>query len=363
MAGPFHVDVTTGNDGDDGLSEGNAWATLEKAADTLAAGELCHVKGSADYIVPDTGDVNCVMEITIAGTGGAPIVYRGYTDTPGDGGLVTINAGTNTLVSAIKTAINGSVYNVFENFRLTGGSGDGFDANGIADDYIQFNNVRFDNNSGWGFQGDNYHEFFKCAFDNNTAGGADPDNALYCGCIGHTNSGIALDQANHGAAFCVCYNNGGNRNIIVNINKPVLLTNNSIDGDNQGGSIGIFQDYATALGTLYINNILYDLAVGLQSDNAAQKSANPSDYNLFFSNTADRTNVETGDNDVVGSEPPFTNPVTGDYTLKAASEALEKGFDAGVIQDAASKMDIGAVQRVAGAGGLANPIMGGAIVR
>lgn len=310
-------------------SEGTPY-TIVEAADVAASGDVFWVKNGGEYGDED-GVNSCIVQITKAGTAALPIAWIGYGAATHDNAIATLNAGTATLTSAVITAIGGSVFNVFKNIRLTGGSGDGFDANGLIDDHIEFRNVRFDNNSGWGFQGDNNHIFVGVTADNNTAGGIDQDGGLYLGVLAHTNSGIGLAQGSYGCAFNYCYNNGGNDNIYLNTANPVLAINNSIDGDNVALSSGIFQDSAFAFGTIMFNNILYDLAVGLKCDTNALEGSNPSDYNLFFSNDTDRTQVETGDNDVAGTGDPFTDSGARDYTLKAASEALEKMFDAGEI--------------------------------
>ena len=92
MASVYYVDVTTGNDTDDGSTELLAWATLAKAADTATTiGDKVWVKASASYVVQD-GANDCVMQITNTGSNSLPIIYEGYTDTPGDNGVVTIDA-------------------------------------------------------------------------------------------------------------------------------------------------------------------------------------------------------------------------------------------------------------------------------
>jgi len=335
----YYVDVTTGNDGDDGLSEVNAWQTLHHAADQVAAGDLVHVKGSADYVVED-GANDCVMLVDTAGTAVAPIVIRGYTTNPGDGGTVTINAGTNALASAVITSIGAEVNWKFENIRFTGGGGDGFDANGVTDSSITFENCRFDNNTGWGFQGNDKHIFFKCQADNNTAGGIDADS--YChiiACKIFSNSGIGVVTAGSGS---VCgnllYENGGNIYIFVTT-AGTLVTGNTIDGDNQAGSIGIKQDIAAANGQGFaiINNIIFDCDTGVRDD--GNTLLHIWDYNLFYSCNTDYDQVTAGANDVTGTSDPFTDSGANDYTLKSGSEALNKGLD----QDAF--MDMGAFQQ------------------
>jgi hypothetical protein len=84
--------VTNGSDlaagdlatGDIESSDG-PWVTIQKAADTLAAGDLVYVRASADY-------AEMVTEGT-AGTSTSRIRYEGYTAIIGDGGRATIDGG------------------------------------------------------------------------------------------------------------------------------------------------------------------------------------------------------------------------------------------------------------------------------
>ena len=306
--------------------------TLEEAADTVAADDKVYVKADAVYEIED-GANDCVIHITTAGTLSTWIQWEGYTATPGDGGQATINANPagDQFASCVLTALGGSVFNTFYNFIFTGAAGDAFDANGTTDDSVVCFNCQFTLAGGWGFQGDNTMMFVLCKFDNLTLGGSDPDSALYVACIGHTCSGIALNKATYGAFFCLCYNNGAVVNIGSNSSLMAAFLGNSIDGDNVANSIGIHQDSAANFGMVIMNNIFFDLDIGIQNDTIGTLGGSPSDYNLFYSTNTPRTNVMVGNNDVTGSEDPFTASATRDYTLKAASEALNAGADAGSV--------------------------------
>ena len=80
----YYVDVTSGADGDSGLTEALAFQTLAKAADMIDDGDYVFVKASASYIVQD-GATGAVMEIDDAGTTSALMIFEGYSTTPGDG--------------------------------------------------------------------------------------------------------------------------------------------------------------------------------------------------------------------------------------------------------------------------------------
>ena len=324
----------THNAGGGGIgTEGDPF-TLLQAADAVAADDLVNVKATGEYIVQD-GANDCILHIDQAGSGAAGIVWEGYTTNPGDGGVVTLNAGTNTLASAVKTAIGGSVYNTFRNFRLTGGSGDNADLNGVTDDYTIWENCRFDNAGGWGVQGDNYHIFYKCTFDNNTSGGADfGASTLFIGCIGHT-VGLMRGEHNCLAIFSDFYNNGaGASNLFLNNNFGFAgAINCSFDGDANATSEGIDFVDNDGYGYIAINNIFYDLLRGVNRDAIAYGNQ-LCDYNLWFSNVGGAVlynNITGRGNDVAGSEDPFNASGSRDYRLKAASEALKVGFDAGEI--------------------------------
>lgn len=210
MAGPYYVDVTTGDDGDTGLSEELAFATLSHAADTIAAGETCYVKASASYVVED-GANDCVMYITTAGAAASTINWIGYKTTIADGGIVKIDAGTNVLAHAVKTAIGGAVWNAFVNFDCQGATGNGFDSNSGSDDSMTFKNCRFYNNGGKGILVDNTCLFVNCIASDNTGIGFDGDSFLvFIACVSHTNSAGFLVNNSTVIYNSLAYNNSAN---------------------------------------------------------------------------------------------------------------------------------------------------------
>jgi uncharacterized repeat protein (TIGR02059 family) len=75
--GSTYYVTTSGNDGNDGLSEGNAWRTLAYADGQLSAGDILYVK-AGNY-----GDDKMYL-VNRAGTAANPIKIIGYKNTPGD---------------------------------------------------------------------------------------------------------------------------------------------------------------------------------------------------------------------------------------------------------------------------------------
>lgn len=71
--------MAVGDDANVGTSEGsgNAWKTIDKAMNTVAAGDKVWVKASANYTE--------LVTIDTVGSIAAPIVFEGYTSTTGDG--------------------------------------------------------------------------------------------------------------------------------------------------------------------------------------------------------------------------------------------------------------------------------------
>jgi len=324
----YHVDVTSGDNGDTGLTEALAWQTLEYAMATAGTGgHKIWVKGSAPYVVQD-GANDCVLYVDGAGTATAPTVWEGYTSTKGDGGVVTIDANTNTLASAVHVDIAGPAYHVFKYFRFAGGSGVGFDA--ATAEQVTCKWCRFDNNDGHGAHLDNYGVLYGCLADSN--GDAGLYNYLYgitAFCIAHSNTNTGISVNRGVISHCLSYENGGSTDAQIycsgNLYGTGFIVQSTAVGTDTIGQRGC--DIGSAGTTaLLVNNIMMDCYYGAYagSDNDELVVA---DGNLYYSNTTDRENVIAGDNDVSGSSDPFTNSAGNDYTLKSGSEAIDAGID------------------------------------
>lgn len=337
----YYVDGAVGNDANAGTSEGagNAWATIDKAMNTVAAGDKVWVKASATYSEMATMDT--------AGAAGSPITFEGYTSTVGDNGRVTVD-GTgrnNGFVSALGGV---SAYYVFRNFIVQNCDVTGF-AMGTATDYVTFINCRANNNGGWGFQIDNSGLWMLCDVYSNTSGGIDGDSSCHAyACRSHSNSGVGI-FFNAGSPViwnCLVYNNAANDGIKAGANAAIIIAC-TLDGENTGDEGVLFG----ASGSRYviINNIIYDWATGLSAGTDIGEEAVVFN-NLFNSNTADVSNLTTGDN-VVTSAPGFTDEGSDDYTLASGSAAKAAGADAALASLGTSYTDIGALQREEPAGG------------
>lgn len=320
----YYVDVTTGDNGDNGTTEALAWADLGYAANQVAAGDIVYVKASASYTADDPDTATTNWEITTAGTAVTPIVWIGYTTTITDGGVVTVDA-QDTNTSAL--LISGTLYNVFKNFHFTQADGDG--VSGTAADRVTFKNCRSSNNANSGFTLNNYGLFEGCVADTNTAYGFDLDveNILVC-CIAHTNTSMGFHIDNRIYVQCLSYNNSATSSSIQMANTTAgLFFGCSVDGENGASSIGIRNATANGCSIAVVNNILFDCDVGVYN-NSNCGELTIARNNLFYSNNTNRTNFLVGEGDVTGSSDPFTASATRDYTLKDGSEAIDAGYDA-----------------------------------
>lgn len=330
-AGPYFVSDATGNDGDDGLSEGNAFLTIGQALDVIAAGETINVKADGVYDT-EHGALDAVGECQTPGTAGSVITVEGYTTTPGDGtfACVTLDADPigDQYASVIDTdGVNGSFY-VWRYFRMTGASSDGFDSDFGADN-VNLEGCRFDTNLGWGVQGDDQYIIASCQSDGNTNGGFDLDvRASILNSRSFGNSGPGVTMQNGTAYNSLFYDNGANINIDFQATAFTIhaVYGCTIDGENLA-SIGIdFQPSANA-GAIVCNTIIYDCSTGIQMQTT---NVSPySNFNLLNSNTANFSDrwVALGVNSVTAA-PDFINEASDNYNLNVGSPAIDAGTNA-----------------------------------
>ena len=86
-----NFDLTTGLN--DGSSEANAWQTPAAVIAAVAAGDRVNIKKqSTPYQI-----VTATINFNVSGTIGAPIYYRGYETTIGDGGFWEVQYNNNSI--------------------------------------------------------------------------------------------------------------------------------------------------------------------------------------------------------------------------------------------------------------------------
>jgi len=329
---------TDGDDGKDGLSEANAWQTIDHAMNQVAAGDTVYVK---------TGTYAETAIIDTAGTSNSPIVIEGYKTTPGDEGdgeWVVID-GEGTRTSGITRSITGALYYVIRHVRATGHAGTGFDLSSCMNFHLE--NCRSDYNSGTGFDGvssgSTFQIFAGCRANNNgSAGFRVGANAVLWGCSAFSNSGQAMVSfsGNFAVVGCLIYDCNAVAIQMITSMGPGIVAGCIIDGCNGASSTGIYS--LTGTHFLVLNNIFCRLNVALDSlvDCGGLRVVR---NNLFYGNTADRNHFPEGFGNIY-SDPQFVDADNGDYRLQAGSPAKGVGYPQN-IQDLKQFVDIGALQR------------------
>lgn len=329
MAGPFFVDVATGSDADDGLSEANAWLTIQKAADTLVAGEKAWIK-AGNYAEQVDLDTN-------TGTGSLPIVFEGYTSATGDGGKFTVT-GSGSRASCL--VFNGTAdYLTFKNIILTSPTTQcvlGTTANTLGVTFDNFEFLKGSSTPAKAVTGAGYNRFQMWKFIRGVVSGGFSGNGLEgfissvciqgCKVIDCGGHGIAIAAYTAGLQLLnsiVAGNTGDGINIGSNAGNPTghVIVGNTIEGN---GGDGI--EFHGAINGLIVvmNNVIANHSgagdTGLKIGAISGLTSLCCDYNFYYNNTAHRSgNNTTGDNDVELSATPFTNSGADDWTLNTTA--------------------------------------------
>jgi len=341
MAGPFYIDSAVGDDGNAGTSEGvgNAWQTIQKGADTVASGEICHIKASSNYVITAQIDFD-----TQAGTFNSPIKFFGYTTTPGDGGIIKITTSA-TPVDMIDIA-TAQEYVELHNIEIdaTGCTSTGIDSN--ADQSFLDNIKVYNVLSGWAISlaGADTSVMQHCEIHTGY-GGAYTDSYVkvlynyihdtdHYGIQTPANSGVVIGNIIANNAWGGLYMSG--------TQSLERVSNNIIDGNARGIQIG----RANTIGNYIVNNIISNcttgLAQGLYFESSYVFGTYVLDYNAWYNNTTDITEdagvprAIKGANTITLTESPYTTPGS-DYTLNntagGGADCKQIAIPAGILTE------------------------------
>jgi hypothetical protein len=315
---------TSGSNAAAGTSEGAAWLTIDKGMNTVAAGDKVWVKADGDYVEKPIIDT--------AGTNIAPIVFEGYTATPGDGGRATITrngAAANCLIDSLGGA---NIFYVFKNFRFTSPSANSNIIN-LSGNYVTFKNCKIDSASvaGGGLNGFGLL-CESCEFISNGGGGVwvDGNGGIFIDCIFYSNGGYGLYH-NGGALVVICCTFFDNVDAMFagTNNGTVVVFNCTIDGNSKVTQTGLDLENTTGGLSCFANSVFYDCVRGIRQSTASRGERVMSRNNCVNANTTAYTNAATFTGEVT-SAPQFVNEVGGaDYTPAAGSPLIDAGFDAG----------------------------------
>lgn len=329
----YYVSAATGNDADSGATEALAWLTIDKAMNTVIAGDKVWVKADGNYAELATVDT--------VGTPTAPVVFEGYTTTTGDGGRATITGSStraNCVASNVSILSTTRVYYIFKNFRMTAATAEGFLS--IGQNYT-FKNCKFDTNGTAGLQARSIL-CEACEFSANGTRGCNVQAGLgvFVGCQFYDNGTVGLEGNVHLVIVsCIFFSNGSQAMSIGSTNLIAAVINCTIDGDAKDSTFGIEFNTPDAF-TALVNNVVYDCGTGISDTNGDGGELVISRNNLVNSNTTAYTNAATFTGEIT-SAPQFVDEVAGaDYHPATGSPLIDAGYDGGV------SMAIGAVQPV-----------------
>lgn len=359
----YYVDGAVGNNGNPGTSPGagNAWATIQFAADTAVAGDKVWVKASATYTGPIDFDTN-------AGTGASRIVFEGYTSTTGDGGRATISSGGS---SASVLVHNGTAdFVTMKNFVLTNATSECVKATANTD-YLQFENCRFLKGSSTpstAFSAGGYFLFrnlslVRCEISGGFSGnGINGANGLYVeGCVIKDCGGDGINIGSYCSIITikdsVIAGNGDDGIVVAGSTGPLFFTGNTIDAN---GGDGIDIHGSNNLMVVVRNNLITNHSgfgdTGLKVGSLVGTTSLNCDYNGYYNNNPNTSGTDTsGAHDVLLTADPYTNAASDNWTLNTTAgggaAARAAGFPGDIDGTNIGYKDIGALQHADPAGG------------
>ena len=315
---------------------GNAWQTLQKAADTIIQGDTLIIGGKTSG--HGTGIWTPNVAIDFDTNTGVGTIYANMIKFIVDGGEAEFDfsggGGVNGFNISVKdylmfSATSGS------NWKITGATnGLNFSLTGDGN-YCIFHRMRFTNctNGVGGFRPTN-QRYFACRFDNNTLDGFGETNAgagggsYFWGCRFDNNGRYGCYKLNPASTFfCIFDQNvddgfdSGNYNYV--------LHHGSIFYKNTGHGI----DMASTNGASISHCIFSENSgQGINSGSFGARALFLTGGNCFYNNTGGHYNVVNYNPtvnaiyaDIEDQDPLFTNPDNGDFSLQSGSPCRDYG--------------------------------------
>lgn len=309
--------------------------------------EIVHAPdGSTVYIKSGSYTLGESMLTTGGGSSTAPVQVLGYNATRGDN-PTGADRPTIDCTASFSIATGIGDYWIFKNLILTGGSSQVLWSDGIGGLGNIYENLKITNTSGTA---------------NRTALlGGGGGLVINCELVSTNGYGLRVDGTVrvivnyiHDSVIGIYNASGGITgifNIIESCSTAAIQLGsaendhnffyNTLYGAETPAGIGFHLPTTTSIRCRFVGNIIYGFTTG--ASGGSNTTSNFWDYNDFYNNTTDRTNVTAGDNDLA-VDPQFTAAASGDFSigtnLKAAGfpGAFQGGLSTGYL-------DVGAVQR------------------
>jgi hypothetical protein len=327
----YYVSAASGDNGNSGLTEALAWATIDHGMNTVAPGDHVYVKSDGNY--------NELVTLDTVGSGANYIVFEGYSGTIGDNERATIdaqNTRANCLVDSIANGLQ--AFYVFKNLRFTDATGNGIV---VECSSLKFKNCRVDSCASWGHY--TYGAVLEdCEFDNNGEGSFYTNNHTYLGCKfsnnGNGDANGSIDTIFYGCTFFSAVEYGIYVHTTANF---TYVFNCTFDGDSKDTGIAFDCEFGDKQ-LVSVNNLFYDNGVALRHP-IGQRCVSMN--NLFHNNTSKyQLGADTYTDEIEG-DPAFIDEGANDYRLEAGSSGIFNGFDFSKIKGFfPGGMDIGAFQ-------------------
>lgn len=326
----YYVRASGGDDGNDGLSFANGWATIQHAFDTAVAGDQVRICNDGTH--SPTAQVDIDTNSGSSTSGYIHFIGASATGTL-DGSIATISGASLPASTDLLDSGTSSIqYICLENLRLTNGTKIGVNLYGSSQDYWKFVNVRIDNMDDAGLRYDSdYIRCYGCEFDNNAGSGfvgSTKSGHIFVGCSSHDNSEHGFNiKGNYNQFFgCLAYDNVGSGFYCLKYAHQTLI--NCVADRNDDDGIE-FDDTVSSNGDIDILNCILRAngGYGIRFGNFAHESG-VVDYNCYYNNTSGACDVTTPGNANITSDPQFTSVTDGseDYSLQSGSPCRGVGL-------------------------------------
>lgn len=294
---------------------GGALNTITKAVDNFVGCNYVWIKAA-------TYGETITINGGVCGTSNATS-FIGYNSTRQDDPKLTnrpVIDAASTRANCIN--INGNYDGfAFYNLICQDATGDGITGSSLSTGNFLYN-IRSTGNGGWGISSIGHSSSYYVEADNNSSGGFTNNNSCFY-CYFHDNSGVGSDTSG-GATIAFSVADSNSDDGFETGNTTSLLDNVSYNNTGSSSDGFSFNDNTTGAINNAINNISssngnygYNKEVGGRFYIV--------DYNLDYNNTTgdysgmDPSDMQHGDNSVRASNPSFTDPSNGDFTLSSSS--------------------------------------------